>query len=236
MTAWHVASCNRWTSPGSVVTWLATACLANGALGAPDRAGAPEATSAHVALEPVELRLAVIAVEQSPPRLEAPDSARLLAAHVPPATFDFSLALFPDETPPEETPGIEVEAEHLNRLGLFLGATTKGSHTGFTLGLEYERRLSDVVGLGIVTEWSPDGRELVVALPTLFVHPVGDLAVSISPGVAFEDGHTHALIRFGIGWEFELSHGWSIGPVVSYDLTEGTDDAVVYGLLLGYSF
>ena len=79
------------------------------------------------------------------------------------ARLDLSLAVFQEEP----------SAEGRNRVGLFVGAPTKDDHTGFTLGLEYERRLTDLVGLGVVTEWSPEGRELVAAVPTLFIHPLG---------------------------------------------------------------
>ena len=65
---------------------------------------------------------------------------------------------------------------------------------------------------------------------------LGDLAVSFAPGVALEDGDAHFLFRFGVGWEFELPEGLSLAPTVSYDLTEGTDDAIVYGVMLSYAF
>ncbi len=44
-----------------------------------------------------------------------------------------------------------------------LGATTKSEGTGFSFGGEYERRLSDLLGVGVIGEWSPNFRERVVA-------------------------------------------------------------------------
>lgn len=143
----------------------------------------------------------------------------------------FSLAAFQED----HADAAAEEAERPNRIGLFLGATTKDSHTGFTIGLEYERRLSELIGVGAVAEATPNGREFVGAVPVFF-HPVGGLAFSIGPGFSVENGHAHFLVRFGVGWDFELPAGLSLAPTVSYDLTEGTEDAVVYGVLLSYVF
>jgi hypothetical protein len=146
-------------------------------------------------------------------------------------TLDFSLAAFQEDRPDSHAR----EADRLNRVGLFVGATTKDSHTHATIGLEYERRLSDLIGIGAVAEGSPAGREFVGAVPVFF-HPVGGLALSIGPGFSVEDGHAHFLVRFGVGWDFELPAGLSLAPALSYDLTSGTDDAIVYGLMLSYAF
>ena len=143
----------------------------------------------------------------------------------------FSLAAFQED----HADANAEEADRPNRIGLFLGATTKDSHTGFTIGLEYERRLSELIGVGAVAEATPNGREFVGAVPVFF-HPVGGLAFSIGPGFSVENGHAHFLVRFGVGWDFELPAGLSLAPTVSYDLTEGTEDAVVYGVLLSYVF
>jgi hypothetical protein len=146
-------------------------------------------------------------------------------------TLEISLGAFQEERPD----AAREEADRRNRVALFLGATTKDSHTHATIGLEYERRLSELIGIGAVAEGSPSGRELVGAVPVFF-HPVGGLALSVGPGFSVEEGHTHFLVRFGVGWDFELPAGLSLAPAVSYDLTEGAGDAIVYGLMLSYAF
>ncbi len=147
------------------------------------------------------------------------------------ATLDLRLAAFEEDGPEAAAE----EADWRNRIGLILGATTRDGHTGATIGLEYERRLSDLIGVGAVAEVTPNGREFVGAVPVFF-HPVGGLGLSIGPGFSIEDGHAHFLVRFGIGWDFELHEGLSLAPTVSYDLTEGTDDAIVYGLMVSFTF
>ena len=46
----------------------------------------------------------------------------------------------------------EAHKLHANTLGLFLGETFEGSEEAFTLGLEYERRLSESFGIGLLVE------------------------------------------------------------------------------------
>jgi hypothetical protein len=145
--------------------------------------------------------------------------------------LNFSLAAFAENGPDANAE----EVERLNRVALFLGATTKDSHTHATIGLEYERRLSELIGVGAVAEASPDGRDFVGAFPVFF-HPVGELALSIGPGFSVDEGHGHFLVRFGAAWDFELPAGLSLAPSVSYDLTVGSDNAIVYGLTLSYAF
>ncbi len=70
----------------------------------------------------------------------------------------------------------------------------------------------------------------------MFFHPVGGLVLSIGPGFSVEEGHSHFLVRFGAGWDFELPAGLSLAPSVSYDLTAGSDNAIVYELTLSYAF
>ncbi|MEO1129070.1 MAG: hypothetical protein AAFX05_05090 [Planctomycetota bacterium] len=143
-----------------------------------------------------------------------------------------------EEEDPETEAALTLEhhEEHWrNRFAVFIGATTKSGNTHLTIGAEYERRLSDLIGIGVVAEGSPGGREFVAAVPVFF-HPVHELVLSVGPGFAVEDGHAHFLIRLGIGWEFEVGDSISLAPTVSYDLVEGTGDAVAYGLTVSFGF
>jgi hypothetical protein len=138
----------------------------------------------------------------------------------------------------DEAPEAELEApeeERLNRIGLFLGATSKVDETAFAFGGEYERRLSEPLGLGLVLEWTPGLREPVLAAPAVYLHPVGELVVLLSPGVTFEEGGKF-LFRFGVAWEFELGGGFSVAPTVNYDLVADVGDAIVWGVITSYSF
>ena len=137
--------------------------------------------------------------------------------------------------------GTLVEEPHeqdLNRVGLFLGATTKTSngHTEFSIGVEYERHLTELLGFGGVFEWEPSFEERVLVAPALFIHPVGDLLVTVAPGAQFEEHSTQFVFRVGVAWEFELGDGFGLAPTISYDFVESGSDAVSYGLVLNFSF
>jgi hypothetical protein len=131
----------------------------------------------------------------------------------------------------------EPEDDNLNRVGLFLGATTKtNGKTEFSIGVEYERRFHDLLGAGLVVEWEPSFEERVLVAPALFVHPVGELLITVAPGAQFEEHSTHFVFRLGAAWEFELAHGLALAPTINYDFVESAHDAISYGLVLSFSF
>ena len=131
----------------------------------------------------------------------------------------------------------ESHDSNLNRVGFFVGATTKtNGDTEFATGLEYERRFTDLLGAGLVVEWEPSFEERVLVAPALFVHPVGELLITVAPGAQFEEHGTQFVFRLGAAWEFELGHGLALAPTVNYDFVEGAHDAISYGLVLNFAF
>ncbi len=157
------------------------------------------------------------------------------------ATADVHGAPLAVQSPPHATAASnnlsESHDSDLNRVGLFIGATTKtNGDTEFAIGLEYERRFTDLLGAGLVVEWEPDFEERVLAAPALFVHPVGELLITVAPGAQFEENGTHFVFRLGAAWEFELGHGLALAPTLNYDFVEGAHDAISYGLVLNFAF
>jgi len=131
----------------------------------------------------------------------------------------------------------EPEEGHLNRVGFFIGATTKtNGDTEAAVGVEYERHLTELFGLGLLVEWEPGFEERFLTAPAFFIHPVGDLQFVLAPGVQFEDGHGHFVFRVGAAWEFELGRGFSLAPAINYDFVESEHDAISYGLVVSFSF
>lgn len=126
--------------------------------------------------------------------------------------------------------------EKRNKVALFIGGTHKADVDGASIGIEYERRLSELVGVGLLFETTPSLNERLVGLPGLFLHPVGDLAVLLAPGFENEDGETVFVFRVGVGWDFDLGGGVKLAPEINYDFVDGPDDAVVYGVTVAYEF
>lgn len=144
------------------------------------------------------------------------------------------------------------EAFHKNHLSLFTGGTTESSDgsasTAFSLGLDYERRVSRLIGLGIGGEFVFGGeeREALVGL-LLNLHPAGGLVLAAGPGLEFpKEGHaegedesgteTHAGLRIGVVYEFEVGHRYSIAPSIYTDFIEGKEPTFVWGLAFGVGF
>ena len=144
------------------------------------------------------------------------------------------------------------EAFHRNHLSLFTGGTTESSDgetgTSFSLGLDYERRLSELIGLGLGGEFvfGGDEREALAGL-YFMLHPAGGLVLAAGPGLEFaKEGHTegeeesgtetHAGLRVGIVYEFEVGHRYSIAPSIYTDFIEGKEPTFVWGLAFGVGF
>lgn len=144
------------------------------------------------------------------------------------------------------------EAFHKNHLSLFTGGTTESSDgstsTAFSLGLDYERRLSRLVGLagGGELVFGGEQREALVGLYFL-LHATEGLVLAAGPGLEFaKEGHaegedesgteTHAGLRIGVVYEFEVGHRYSIAPSIYTDFIEGKEPTFVWGLAFGVGF
>ncbi len=71
------------------------------------------------------------------------------------------------------------EESRLNDVSLFLGATTETgeeSATAFTVGADYQRRLSDLWGLGLLVDFAfgDASRSSLIGAP-VFLHPIDPL-------------------------------------------------------------
>lgn len=171
----------------------------------------------------------------------------------------------------QEPEGSEGEANaeeeyHANHIALFLGSSTTteevpegSSATSFTLGADYERRLSGLIGLGLLVDFAIGDFERTALLGVpLFVHPVGGLRLVAAPAVEFaseaesespdmngeaaqeesseRESETGFAFRLGVGYEFELGERWSLAPEFNTDFISGKSATLVYGLSLGLGF
>jgi hypothetical protein len=155
----------------------------------------------------------------------------------------------------QEEEHAEAHHFHLNHLGLVFAGTTdleEGGGTHFTIGVDYERRLSEVWGVGVVGE-------LIFAHQTeyLFVFPAyfhvteklwfqAALGFEVSyhhheeenEGNHGEETHTSKetefLLRIGVGYEFEVE-GIAITPAIAFDVFRG-HGSLVWGLSIGKGF
>jgi hypothetical protein len=130
--------------------------------------------------------------------------------------------------------------DHPNHFAIFVGSTQSEEHEGdrndpqFTLGFDYERRLSRLFGLGFLADYVIEGhRELLVGIPGFFHVPNGP-TFQLAPGwhKAKESGHSGGVVRLGLLWEFDVTSSISLTPAVFYDIAK-EDNLWVFGLNVG---
>ena len=126
-------------------------------------------------------------------------------------------------------------AAHKNLLALFVGAATDARRDkGPALGIEYERRLSERFGIGVVIERTfGDLDSMVYAVP--FAYHSGAWKAYIAPGIEDREGHeAENLVRIGAEYGFEAG-SWEIAPQVDLDFVEGSRVFVI-GVTFGKGF
>jgi hypothetical protein len=131
---------------------------------------------------------------------------------------------------------------HRNHLALFTGATTNFEHesTDFTIGVDYEYRVNDTFGIGLLGEIVyAEHKETIVGVP-FFIHMKSSpLKFVLAPGVIMgEDHHHHKfekfLFRGGLGYDIHMGD-YAITPTVNADVVDG-DVSLVYGIAFGIGF
>jgi hypothetical protein len=134
----------------------------------------------------------------------------------------------------EEASTDETPEDKKNTVSLILGATFESRRdNGFTVGLEYERRLNATVGLGVIGEHVFGDLDFTIVVLPVFFHS-GPWKFLVGPGI--EDGETSSefMVRFGGAYEFEVG-GWIFSPGVDLDLVDG-DLVSVFGVVIGKPF
>ena len=123
---------------------------------------------------------------------------------------------------------------HPNLLALFVGVTREGSNeNGLALGIEFERRLSESFGVGVIAEHTFGDLDFwVYAVP--FAYHTGRWKFYIAPGVEDGDHGSESLVRLGGEYAFEVG-AWEISPQLDVDFVDG-DQVLVLGVAFGKGF
>jgi hypothetical protein len=137
---------------------------------------------------------------------------------------------------------------HRNNVGVFVGITAGGEEedggkedASGTIGIEYERRLTRILGIGVVAEFAGGERRDHVGVIPLTIRP-GRRAKFVvgsgwerSSGSEIGDGHTEPLARLGFMYEFEVVPGNHVSPGLNVDIVDG-ETLVVVGATIGWGF
>ena len=123
-----------------------------------------------------------------------------------------------------------------NEIALFIGSTQSEEHEGdrddpqFTLGVDYERILTDHFGVGLLADFVFEGhREVLLGVP-LFLHAPHGLTFQYAPGwhKVKDSGESGGVLRLGLLWGFDVKR-IRLVPAVFYDIAK-EDNLWVLGL------
>jgi hypothetical protein len=133
----------------------------------------------------------------------------------------------------EQTSSGEIH-EHLNELALFVGVTHEEGENEPSIGLEYERRLSERFGVGAIIEYTGGDSDSTVYAAPLFVHLSEPWKLVFAPGFEHSDGDDEFLFRTGIQYGIEMD-AWSITPNFNIDFVDGETNEIL-GVSFGRGF
>lgn len=129
----------------------------------------------------------------------------------------------------------EDEAPH--HLSIFIGDThvIDENEDGYTIGIDYEYRVNEVLGIGTVIEHAAQDIKANTILAVADIHtPIG-LIFQIGPGYEFGEDENNPLFRFGGLYEFEYE-SYTISPQVHFDMVKDEDNSLVFGFAIGRAF
>jgi hypothetical protein len=125
--------------------------------------------------------------------------------------------------------------QHSDCVELLLGASTESGDAGFTVGVNYEHRLSDLIGVGFFNDYTIGDLDRWTVGAPVFFHPHEGWRFVVAPGLQHRDGDNDFLLRTGVGYEFEMAESWVVVPQFNLDFAGG-DTICVFGASIGYRF
>jgi hypothetical protein len=133
-----------------------------------------------------------------------------------------------------ETSAHEQEhARHKNEIAGFVGLTHEGRDDGLSLGVEYERRVTEAFGVGVLAEYTSGDFDYWVFAVPLTLH-VNRWKFAVAPGIEKTDEHEHEMARLTLGYEFDLGKA-KVTPSFSVDFVDG-EQVYVLGAAIGFGF
>ena len=146
--------------------------------------------------------------------------------------------------------GVEQSEYGPHHLSVSIGGTTDRRETALTVSLDYEYRMNDLLGIGVVGEYAFSDINAGTLLGVADIHVWRGFAIQTGPGVEFVDGefvkespgapgHVESneeefVYRVGALYEFEFGR-YTFSPQVHYDYSTG-QDAVIYVAAFGAAF
>ncbi|MEL7535746.1 MAG: hypothetical protein AAFZ58_03785 [Pseudomonadota bacterium] len=138
-------------------------------------------------------------------------------------------------------PAYAAENEHSetpHHLSALFAATDNTEDTAFTLGVDYEYRISQFLGIGAVAEHAFADVDATTVLVVADLHFGEHLAIQTGPGLEWIDEESGSerefVYRVGALYEVEMG-SFTFSPQLHVDFT-ANDDSVVAGVAFGFAF
>lgn len=130
------------------------------------------------------------------------------------------------------------EKDYKNTLAGFVGITSEERReNGLSIGLEYERHITEHFGIGAILGERTFGDidTWVFAIP--FAYHTGHWKIYAAPGFEhdIDSNENEPLVRLGVEYGFELGQRWEISPQLDTDFVDG-DVVFIAGVALGWKF
>jgi hypothetical protein len=123
-----------------------------------------------------------------------------------------------------------------NHISLFVGHTDFSEHgDGETIGIDYEYRVSSLLGLGGVVEYAFGSLDALTVLAVADIHLTDQFIVQVGPGYEYTSDHEFFVSRLGVLYEFRYN-GFTLSPQFHFDYHEGVGSSKVAGLAVGFDF
>ena len=123
-----------------------------------------------------------------------------------------------------------------HHLSALTGTTYTDEHGhAFTFGIDYEYRINDFLGVGVVAEYAFEDLDAYTYLLVADLHITPNFIAQVGPGIEFHGGDKIEVGRLGLLYEFEIGD-FTLSPQLHYDYHHNHDDAVVAGVAFGFSF
>ena len=125
---------------------------------------------------------------------------------------------------------------HKHHVAAFFGNTH--DHHGedaFTVGLDYEFRLNNLLAIGALIDHATGDIDSTVAGAALFIHPWRDLRLLAAGANEHRHSEDEFIVRVGAAYDIAVS-GWTVSPIVQADLLLDGEENWVYGFGVGRGF
>jgi hypothetical protein len=123
---------------------------------------------------------------------------------------------------------------HRHHVSIFVGDSNERGEDAFTLGLDYEYRLSKLFGIGALVDFADEPLDTAVVGVPFFFHATPHLKLLVAPGLEHEHEGDEFLVRLGVIYDFEVGR-YTISPAVNVDFVD-EEEVWVYGLNFGRGF